>query len=273
MEIGGHPIPRQITTFEFKLIGFLTLRQFIYLVVFFPLGFIVYALFPIPLLNIFAGISVAGMGLVLAFVPINDRPLEVWIKNLIKRLTSPTQYTYHKENKPLYFLDDLYFVSDPHRVISHIESQEKLNLYLFQTKKNPTQTSSQKKQITNKLFFGQKNTGKKQATKTQTQNQVVQNQTVTQTRKTTPFFTGVVKNNKQIPLPGILLYVKNEKGTVLRLLKTNPYGIFATFNPLPAGEYFFEIKDPKGGFFFDTMKIRIENENKKPIEIYSKEMI
>jgi len=43
-----HAVPRQITTFEFKLIGFMTLRQFIYLLVFIPLGVVVYFLFPIP---------------------------------------------------------------------------------------------------------------------------------------------------------------------------------------------------------------------------------
>ena len=48
----GHPIPRQITTFEFKLIGFMTLRQFLYLVVTIPTAYIVFRLFPIPLVNL-----------------------------------------------------------------------------------------------------------------------------------------------------------------------------------------------------------------------------
>ena len=57
-----HAIPRQITSFEFKLIGFMTLKQFLYLVIFAPIGYIVYVLFPIPLLNIILGIVVGGMG-------------------------------------------------------------------------------------------------------------------------------------------------------------------------------------------------------------------
>jgi hypothetical protein len=87
-----------ITSFEFKLIGFMTLKQFLYLVIFAPIGYIVYWLFPIPLLNILMGIAVGGIGLALAFVPINDRPLDVWIKNMWKRLNSPTQYFYRKNN-------------------------------------------------------------------------------------------------------------------------------------------------------------------------------
>jgi hypothetical protein len=87
------------------------------------------------------------------------------------------------------------------------------------------------------------------------------------------FFTGVVKNHKLIPLPGILVYVKDGQGQTVRLLKTNPHGVFATFNPLLPTEYVFEIKDPNNNYFFDTMKINVEKQNLKPLEVYSKEMI
>jgi len=46
-----------------------------------------------------------------------------------------------------------------------------------------------------------------------------------------------------------------------------------SYNPLPQGEYFFEVKDPKGTYIFDTMKVKIENEKNNPIEILSKELI
>ena len=81
-----HAIPRQITSFEFKLIGFMTLKQFLYLVVFFPVAFIVYKLFPIPIINILLAVGVVVLGLVFAFLPVNDRPIDVWIKNFMKRL-------------------------------------------------------------------------------------------------------------------------------------------------------------------------------------------
>ena len=72
-----HPIPRQITTFEFKLIGFMTLKQFLYLVVFVPAAYVVFKLFPIPFLNFLLALAVAGIGAALAFVPIQDKPLAV----------------------------------------------------------------------------------------------------------------------------------------------------------------------------------------------------
>ena len=90
---------------------------------------------------------------------------------------------------------------------------------------------------------------------------------------THPFLLGVIKNNKKIPLPGVLIYVKDPTSKPLRLLKTNPHGIFASFHPLPAGDYSIEVKDPKGGYLFDTMKLTINNEQPKQLEIFSKELL
>ena len=112
----------------------MTLKQFLYLVVFTPIGYIVYLAIPIPLINILFGLSVAAIGVALAFLPINDRPLDIWIRNIWKRLNSPTQFTYHKHNQPIALLQNLYFVSDPHHVIAHIESQQMLAAYLEKTK-------------------------------------------------------------------------------------------------------------------------------------------
>jgi len=264
-----HPIPRQITTFEFKLIGFMTLRQFIYLIIFIPLGFVAYFLFPIPLLNVFLGIIIGCAGIFFAFFPVNDRPLDVWIKNMFKRLTKPTQYFFFKKNTPIYYLENLFFVSDPHRTATHIESQEKLTAYLAQTKKTATQTNQtdKRKQIIGALLQKLPALTKSKSTAQPTIKQVSKNAT----RKT--FFTGIIKNHKLIVLPGILVYVKGQDNKTLRLLKTNPHGVFATFNPLPAGEYFFEFRDPNNNYFFDKMKIKTPAINERPIEVFSKELI
>ena len=266
-------MPRQITTFEFKLIGFLTLKQFIYLVLFIPLGFIAYKLIAIPLLNILIAALVAGLGIAFAFVPINDRPLDVWIKNLTKRLTSATQYIYQKKNPPIYFLKNLFFISDPHHVLAHIESQEKLAAYLAKTKPNPTAPNVKKQAVAVLLqkpkaeLVGQKKVSPVKLT----DEPIVGKKQIASPKK--PFFSGAVKNHKLISLPGILIYLKDENGTLLRLMKTNPHGIFATFNPLPPAEYIFEFKDPKNTYFFDTMKLKIEESNPKPLELFSKELM
>ena len=45
------------------------------------------------------------------------------------------------------------------------------------------------------------------------------------------------------------------------------------YNPLPPSEYSFEVKGSQRKFLFDTMKVRVENVNEKPVEIISKELI
>ncbi len=290
-----HAIPRQITSFEFKLIGFMTLKQFLYLVIFAPLGYIVSIIFPIPFVNAILGIAVAVFGVALAFVPINDRPLDIWIRNIWRRLNSPTQFTYHKHNQPIALLQDLYFVSDPHHVMAHIESQQMLSAYLAKTNQT-MQPSPQKKQIAQAFQMA----ANPQAAAQTVMPPPVQMTsappplTVGQTIKAysspvappepvvptpisqaehKPFFIGTIKNGKRIPLPGILIYVKNNQAAPVRLLKTNQHGIFATFNSLPAGDYTFEIKDPKNSYLFDTMKITIQDTNTKSIDFYSKELL
>lgn len=274
-----HPMPRQITTFEFKLIGFLTLRQFLYLVIFIPLAFVVFKLFPIPILNILAAILVAGLGIGLAFLPINGRPLDIWIKNLVKRLTSPTQFVYKKNNPPLYFIQDLYFTNNPHIVMAHIESGEKLSQYLEKTQLREAVDQRRRRlgvlmqQPSSKLIGEQKKAGDRSKDEKiiSKKDDRIPPQKTPLTKK--PFFSGIVKNHRNIPLPGILIYVQDKQGRKIRLLKTNPYGVFATFRPLPPQEYIFAPFDPGKKHFFGPVKVKVGKENPKPLEIYSKEMM
>lgn len=88
-----------------------------------------------------------------------------------------------------------------------------------------------------------------------------------------PFFTGIIKNNRRIPLPGILVYIKDKQNNPIRILKTNPHGVFATYSSLPTGIYVVEIKDPNQHYFFDKMNIEVESSNPKPFEFQSRELL
>lgn len=284
-----HPIPRQITSFEFKLIGFMTLKQFLYLVIFFPVGFVVFKIIPIPIINALLGILVGAVGLAFAFIPYQDRPLEEWVRNFIKRMNSPTQYFYQKNNEPVYFLKNLYFLSDPHVVLAHVDSKEKLQAYLAQKKEDQKTAQDQKKKNIDSLL---KQPGKlltpisKPVASSSSAQPNVSAQSITQPATSIseslkqmqglshqPFFTGIVKNRKQIPLPGILVSVKDATGKQLRLLKTNPHGIFATYSPLPEGNYIFELSDPNDAYFFDTMNIHLGAKQQPTLAFYSKEIL
>ncbi len=92
----NHPIPQDITGFEFKLIGDMTLKQFAYLAAGVITAWIIYSLPLWVYIKIPLAVAFAALGAAFAFLPIEGRPLDVMIKNFIKAAFSPTQYVYQK---------------------------------------------------------------------------------------------------------------------------------------------------------------------------------
>lgn len=92
----NHPIPQDITGFQFKLIGDMTIKQFAYLATGSVLAWIVFSL-PIALLIKLPITSVfVLLGVGFAFFSLEGRPMDVMILNFIKTLFTPTQFVYQK---------------------------------------------------------------------------------------------------------------------------------------------------------------------------------
>ena len=129
-----HPVPRNISSFQFHLVGDMTLRQFFYLAAGIGIAIVFYKAVPIPIVNIaLAGASALG-GFAFAFLPIQDRPLDKWLLLFIKSIFSPTQYLWRKEGIPPEILTRATIihikVTSPINILAHKEAQEKLRLYL-----------------------------------------------------------------------------------------------------------------------------------------------
>lgn len=93
-----HPVPQNVTTFQFRLIGDMTIKQFGYLACGIILGYIFYKL-PLPFFFTWPlGIGSAVLGFGLAFVPVEERPMDVWIASFFKNVYSPTQYIWQKKS-------------------------------------------------------------------------------------------------------------------------------------------------------------------------------
>ena len=98
----NHPIPQDITGFQFKLIGSMTVKQFAYLAtgvviawfIFFILSGFIFIRLPLAIIFL-------GLGVSLAFVPIDGRPMDLMITNLLKAIFAPTRYIYKKEGGSL----------------------------------------------------------------------------------------------------------------------------------------------------------------------------
>ena len=91
-----HPIPQQISSYEFKLVGDMTLKQFLKAAVGIVLAIAINASSLIFFLKYPLMLICGGGGLMLAFVPFQDRPLETWIIAFLRSIYSPTIYTYMK---------------------------------------------------------------------------------------------------------------------------------------------------------------------------------
>jgi len=101
-----HPIPQNVSSYQFKLVGDMTLKQFFQLAGGILVAIIIYSL---PLLGIIkwplAILSVL-LGIGLAFLPFEERPLERWIFAFFRAIYSPTMFSWQKTNAPIKFFQD-----------------------------------------------------------------------------------------------------------------------------------------------------------------------
>ena len=96
-----HPIPQNVTTFEFHLVGDMTLKQFLYLATGAGIAYVVFVFFA-PLYPVVAWPAVlisASLGAAFAFLPIGSRPLDYWLKAFLKAVYSPTKRVWQKNGK------------------------------------------------------------------------------------------------------------------------------------------------------------------------------
>ncbi|MBI2022336.1 PrgI family protein [Candidatus Daviesbacteria bacterium] len=94
-----HPVPQNVTDFEFHLVGDMTLKQFGYLAGGMVTAYIIFVtlskslpLVAYPLVAFFA-----LSGTAFAFLPIQQRPLEHWLAAFLKAVFQPTQMQYKSE--------------------------------------------------------------------------------------------------------------------------------------------------------------------------------
>ena len=129
-----HAVPQNIMDVEFKLIGELTMRQFVYILVFAIAAYMAKLSVPQP----FTWFSVVGLGLMglgLAFVPYEDRGLDEWIINFLKAINMPTERIWKKEWKipvGLAYEQSLHFVQQELITLAPTASRRKLEEYLDQ---------------------------------------------------------------------------------------------------------------------------------------------
>lgn len=93
-----HPIPQDVTGYKFHIVGNMTLKQFAQVGAGVLVGVIFYNTNLLPIFKWPLVALSVGLGAMMAFVPIEERPLDHWIVTFFRRLYSPTKFYWRKES-------------------------------------------------------------------------------------------------------------------------------------------------------------------------------
>lgn len=101
LDMEPHPIPQNVTSFQFHLVGDMTLKQFLYLaagcgIAYFLFVFLApiypYVAWPLIIISTLLGVA-------FAFMPIGSRPLDYWLGAFLKAIYSPTKRAWKKNGQ------------------------------------------------------------------------------------------------------------------------------------------------------------------------------
>lgn len=284
-----------MSSYEFHLVGDMTLRQFAKLAAGLAVAFVFYTLplpsyFKWPLVLLFAFLGVA-----LAFIPIQERPLEVWLISFLRAIYSPTEYVFRKmptlpeflaEEGPKPQLKPLTVSAFPK------VSQRKLTEYLGGLAPSP-RTAWEEAEA--KFFSQVKNAFAANPASSRPPVSpplpalplpavpiieaapVVPAAPVTPAAQPAPaiqapslpnIISGMLFDRQGKLLENAIIEIKDSAGYPVRALRSNKLGQFRSASPLENGLYQIEIE--KEGLNFDIIKINLEGKIVPPLEIKAK---
>ncbi len=386
-----HPVPQNISGFQFKLIGDMTVRQFGYLAAGVLTGYVILQLDWPSLIKWFLAALVAGGGFAFAFVPIEERPLDRWVVSFFKSIYAPTQFLWKKRPAPPEILTatiaavplptpetlkkeavaarvEEYLTTLPTAPKGALDQKEEGFLAQISSFFAPSITSQpvglppvkpepeaaplpaglsaeakaqvealtkarppapaenldkKTQDLTGKISALEQELSSQTITKerfleiqsqltallkekerlseelvelkrqlTQKKETAVRPTVASQAPEETTVkivsanvapkigmpkpptvpntISGIVKTQKGMVLPGILVEIRNPEGTPVRALKTGKLGQFSVSTPLPNGTFTLHLEDPQQTFHFDLIEVALDGGIVSPLEIFAK---
>lgn len=237
MSIEQHPIPQDVAGYKFRLIGEMTVKQFIWLASGIILGLIAYSLplpffFKYPLTGLFV-----ALGAGIAFLPIEGRPMDKWLIAFIKSVYSPTQYVWKKS------------ASEAGTQIP-VVSPKPVAVPETPIIANPPKTEIPV--VASPQIPQPKPEGNLPVPFTPTAPNTLVGMTLTPEGKI---------------LDGCLIEIK-ANGISLRATKSNQLGQFLFAKPLENGQY--QILTEKSGYLFDNYSLSLTGQIVKPLRLQAK---
>lgn len=289
----NHPIPQDVTGFQFKLIGNMTVKQFAYLATGIIMAWVILQL-PVSIfikLPISAFFALFGIGL--TFLPISGRPMDAMIGNYIKALFRPTQFIYEKTGVQLYYPSTKVSLTptslpfqQKDKLKAYLESQttqknkidEKENNFLMSVASlannssfTPVINPVLSQPLADMSFPKPDESSAVQKPKTMKPVPSTVKPQATTLLKPIPIpdvpnlITGVTRDSRGNPLANILVEIKDKEGNPVRAFKTNELGRFASATPLMNGSYAIEFEDPKAQNKFEKVVANVTGQIIQPL--------
>lgn len=304
----NHPIPQNVTGFEFKLIGNMTIKQFAYLATGVVLAWIIIVSPLSTFIKFPVGLIIGFIGFALAFIPIDGRPLDAMALYFIRALFTPNQFVFQKgalTQTQFAYPSPITVKQQPvPQALSPLPKQQSISV----TPPQPTpetdkktaydqilaqlsQTQNDKAKLEQELAALKQTLAQIQKPPLQAPPQpapmpppvvpsaqpVVKKITITPGQKPTGLaipdapniLTGIVKDPRGNILSNILVEVKDKDASPVRAFKTNALGQFASATSLLNGVYTLEFEDPQGKHTFDALELTMKGDIIGPIEVTS----
>jgi hypothetical protein len=91
-----HPVPQDITGYQFHIVGNMTLKQFFEVGAGCIIAFLIYTTNLLPFIKWPFMFLFVGLGVMAAFVPFEERPFDHWIITFFRSLYQPTKFFWKK---------------------------------------------------------------------------------------------------------------------------------------------------------------------------------
>ncbi|MBI2325778.1 PrgI family protein [Candidatus Collierbacteria bacterium] len=253
MPIEQHPIPQDVAGYKFRLIGEMTVKQFIWLASGIILGLVAYSLplpffFKYPLTGLFV-----ALGAGIAFLPIEGRPMDKWLIAFIKSVYSPTQYIWKKGATETGTRSTAVLSPESHSGKIPVVAPKPVTVQAPPTAVPPKPVIVPVVPQTTPAPIPQ--------------SKPEGNLPVPFTPTTPNTLVGMTLTPEGKILDGCLIEIK-ANGISLRATKSNQLGQFLFAKPLENGQY--QILTEKLGYLFDNYSLSLTSQIVKPLRLQAK---
>ncbi|MFH1602167.1 MAG: hypothetical protein ABIB61_04395 [Candidatus Shapirobacteria bacterium] len=276
-----YPIPQEISSYEFRLVGSMTLNQFLKLAAGVVFAYLLFHSGLTSVLRFPLSLAILLLGIGTAFLPFNDRPLEYWLVSFFRAAYSPTVFIWKKPFFPKYS----FYKPTPVPVFSQV---------LSTPVENPAKTPKvpEKRVIPPAPVVQEKEKQETILPPSEKEGSPSSDEIIQMIRKNTPkqklessspeylkislpatptvpnIINGLIMDLEGRTLEGAIVEIQDLEGNPIRAMRSNSLGQFQTATPLPNGQYLVLVE--KEPFSFAIIKIETKGKIIPPLQIQAK---